>query len=105
MGRSLKMRMLLTPDVDDDRNTGTGAAVKVDGIVNSNSDSQAKAQKGFGVNVVDAFEGYAFEAGMRPGDRILSVDGVDTTRMNVENVRDLLRGEPGTDIRVGVRTQ
>lgn len=59
-------------------------------------------EKSKGVSVVDAFEGYAYDAGIRVGDRILSVDGVDTTQMNVEQVRDLLRGDPDTQIAVEV---
>jgi len=37
-----------------------------------------------GVTVVDAFEGYAYDAGLRIGDRIISVGGVDARRMTVD---------------------
>lgn len=53
-----------------------------------------------GIVVVDAFENYAFENNIRVGDRILSVDGTDTSDMSVDNVRNLLRGDPGTDISI-----
>eukprot|EP01035_Chromulina_nebulosa_P017814 gene17814-23424_t len=53
-----------------------------------------------GVSVADAFEGYAYDAGMRIGDRIISVNDVDTRNMNVEQVRDLLRGDPYTYVKV-----
>ncbi|KAJ1440508.1 hypothetical protein B484DRAFT_415530 [Ochromonadaceae sp. CCMP2298] len=52
----------------------------------------------WGVTVQDAFEGYAFDADMRAGDRLITVGGVDVTRKDVEQVRDLLRGEPNTDV-------
>jgi carboxyl-terminal processing protease len=55
---------------------------------------------GNGVSVVDAFESYAFKGGMRVGDHILSVDGVPATGLSVEGVRDLLRGDPDTKVRV-----
>lgn len=61
-----------------------------------------------GIRVVSAFEGYAFDYGMRVGDKLLAVDGTPITEdMTVENVRNLLRGEPGTSVsiafeRVGV---
>lgn len=51
-----------------------------------------------GVTVMDAFEGYAFEKGLRVGDRLLSVGGTDVRGLGVEQVRDLLRGDPGTDV-------
>lgn len=51
-----------------------------------------------GVTVMDAFEGYAFEKGLRVGDRLLSVGGTDVSGLGVEQVRDLLRGDPGTDV-------
>lgn len=52
-----------------------------------------------GIRVVSAFEGYAFDAGMRPGDKIVAVDGMPVTPgMPVESVRSKLRGEPGTSV-------
>ena len=40
-----------------------------------------------GVRIVDAFEGYSYDFGLRVGDQIIAVDGVDTTAMGVEQVR------------------
>jgi carboxyl-terminal processing protease len=53
-----------------------------------------------GVTVMDAFEGFAYDGGMRVGDRLLSVAGVDARALGVEQVRDLLRGDPDTDVRI-----
>jgi PDZ domain len=50
--------------------------------------------------VISAFEGYAFDAGMRPGDRLISVGGVPTDGLTVEGVKDLLRGAPDTEVAV-----
>ena len=54
-----------------------------------------------GIRVVSAFEGYAFDYGMRVGDRLIAIDdtqvGPDTT---VEDVRNKLRGPPGTSVEV-----
>ncbi|KAI2514222.1 tail specific protease [Fragilaria crotonensis] len=54
-----------------------------------------------GIRVVSAFEGYAFDYGMRVGDRLIAIDdtqvGPDTT---VEEVRNKLRGQPGTSVEV-----
>ena len=51
-----------------------------------------------GIRVVSAFEGYAFDYGMRVGDRLVAVDDVkiDSTSTTIEEVRNNLRGEPGT---------
>jgi carboxyl-terminal processing protease len=50
-----------------------------------------------GIRVVTAFEGYAFDYGLRVGDKLLAIDDkpltADTT---VEDVRNMLRGQPGT---------
>ena len=53
--------------------------------------------KNRGIRVVDAFEGYAFDYGLRVGDRIKQVDDVMvSSKTTVEDVRNVLRGEPGT---------
>jgi carboxyl-terminal processing protease len=60
----------------------------------------AKAQEK-GIRVVSAFEGYAFDYGMRVGDRLKQVDDlVVTAGTSVEDVRNLLRGEPGTMVTI-----
>jgi len=63
--------------------------------------NKAATKEDRGISVVAAFEGYAFDAGMRVGDRIVSVDAFvikrDTT---VDDVRNLLRGDPGTSVAV-----
>ena len=48
------------------------------------------------VKVVEAFEGYAYDAGMRVGDRITQVNSKSVVDMTVEEVRNQLRGAPGT---------
>lgn len=54
-----------------------------------------------GIRVVSAFEGYAFDYGMRVGDKLVAIDQkplVATT--TVEDVRNNLRGQPGTFVDV-----
>ncbi|KAF6005023.1 hypothetical protein F1559_004921 [Cyanidiococcus yangmingshanensis] len=50
--------------------------------------------------VLNAFEGYAFDRGVRAGDVIVEVDGTPVRGMPLEKVTELLRGEPGTLVRV-----
>lgn len=46
----------------------------------------------------------AFEAGIQPGDEILTVDGVDTTEVDsLEDVGNLIRGDEGTDVTLELR--
>lgn len=40
----------------------------------------------------------AYKAGLRAGDLILSVNGIDVKGMSTDSVSDLLRGEPGTPL-------
>lgn len=64
-------------------------------------EEQRATQKAYdkGVRVINAFEGYAFDAGMRPGDKIVAVDGWRIGYGTpVESVRGRLRGEPGTSV-------
>ena len=61
----------------------------------------AKAQDK-GIQVVSAFEGYAFDYGMRTGDRLTKVDDlvVEKGVTTVEDVRNVLRGTPGTMVNI-----
>lgn len=52
-----------------------------------------------GIRVVSAFEGYSFDYGMRPGDKIVAVDDWRVTPgTSVESVRNRLRGEAGSTV-------
>eukprot|EP00980_Cylindrotheca_fusiformis_P007964 scaffold1697_cov120-Cylindrotheca_fusiformis.AAC.46 len=54
-----------------------------------------------GIRVVSAFEGYAFDYGMRVGDKLVAVDDLTITQdTSVEDVRNVLRGEPGTMVTI-----
>ena len=58
-----------------------------------------------GIRVVSAFEGYAFDYGMRVGDKLIAIDNAplitsDGNIVSVEQVRNRLRGEPGTTVRI-----
>jgi len=61
----------------------------------------AKAQNK-GIRVVSAFEGYAFDYGMRTGDSLTKVDDlvVEKGKTTVEDVRNVLRGTPGTMVNI-----
>ena len=55
-----------------------------------------KARKN-GIRVVNAFEGYSFDYGLRVGDKLVAIDDnpIDENT-SVDQVRNKLRGEPGT---------
>jgi carboxyl-terminal processing protease len=53
-----------------------------------------------GIRVVKAFEGYAFDYGLRPGDRLLAVDDQILDDKTVEQVRNVLRGTPGSPVTI-----
>ena len=44
----------------------------------------------------------AFNAGLLPGDLIVSIEGRDTFGLTLKEVVDILRGEPGSTVRIGV---
>jgi len=57
------------------------------------------ARSGDEVVVLGALEGYAFDAGVRPGDRINEIDGVlIKSSTPLDEVKEMLRGEPGTGV-------
>lgn len=49
--------------------------------------------------------GPAWEAGLRAGDAIVSIDGTTAAGLNLEEVADRLRGPAGTEVRVSVRAE
>jgi len=52
-----------------------------------------------GIRVVSAFEGYAYDYGMRVGDKLVVINNKPVTlETSVEDVRNNLRGEPGTSV-------
>jgi len=58
------------------------------------------------VTVTQVMEGYAAQRqGILTGDRIIEIDGKKVTGMNLENVRTLVRGEPGTEVKVKVERE
>lgn len=55
------------------------------------------------LKIIELMEGHgAQKAGLLIGDIIVSVDGVDTTGMALENVSTLVRGKTGTEVKIGV---
>lgn len=47
----------------------------------------------------------AFEAGIRPGDVVISVDGVEALEVGAEEAANLIRGEEGTEVTLVLRHQ
>ena len=51
--------------------------------------------------ITNPYEGMpAYEAGIRAGDEIVSIDGVKVEGMRVDSVSDRLKGEPGTKLTI-----
>jgi carboxyl-terminal processing protease len=58
------------------------------------------------VTVIYPMEGYsAFKQGIRAGDKILEVDGHEVTGMKLDSVRILVRGEPGTEVKMKIERE
>ena len=54
--------------------------------------------------ISDPYEGWpAQKAGLRAGDAILSVNGVDTHKKPTDQVSELLKGQPGTEVTLKVK--
>ncbi len=54
--------------------------------------------------ISDPYEGWpAQKAGLQAGDAILSVNGVDTHKKPTDQVSELLKGQPGTEVTLKVR--
>ncbi len=70
---------------------GIGVTVRTDG-----EDAE-------GITVTEVNKGgSAHEAGILPGDKIVSVDGQNAVEIGVEAMSDLIRGEEGTEVRITI---
>jgi len=58
------------------------------------------------VVILSPMEGYAaFKQGIRAGDRILEIDGRPITGMRLDSVRAMVRGQPGTEVKVRIERE
>ncbi|MGC8594836.1 MAG: S41 family peptidase [Candidatus Kryptoniota bacterium] len=56
--------------------------------------------------ITGVFDGYSAQRqGLRIGDQILKVDGKDVSKMKLDEVSNMVRGEPGTQIRMTIRRE
>ena len=54
--------------------------------------------------ISDPYEGWpAQKAGLRAGDAILSVNGIDTHKKPTDQVSELLKGQPGTEVTLQIK--
>lgn len=61
-------------------------------------------QSGEQVIIAEPYEGFpAAKAGLRAGDVILEVDGVPTRNIELQSVRDRLRGTPGSELTLEIK--
>ncbi len=75
---------------------GVGLSIAEDWKVGPKGQEKDKSS----VRVMAALQGYAFDAGLRPGDHLLAVDGESFQGKSVSDITGKLRGAPGTDVQV-----
>jgi carboxyl-terminal processing protease len=60
-------------------------------------------RSGSQVRIAEPYDGFpAAKAGIRTGDVILKVDGKSTSELALESVSDLLKGKPGTELKLSI---
>jgi len=58
------------------------------------------------VRVISVMDGYSAQRlGILPGDRFLEIDGTKVTGKNPDEIRNLTRGDPGTEVKVVVERE
>ncbi len=79
-------------DMDDFQFQTTGEYGGIGSLIRRSGDQ---------VIIAEPYEGFpAAKAGIRAGDVILEVDGRSTKGMEIESVSDLLKGKPGSELRL-----
>ena len=92
----------------DDDNEDLLSGVSASDRAQLDKDQQKAYEKAAerGICVVNAFEGYAFDYGMQPGDKIVAVDGWRVgSGAVVEDVRNRLRGDPGSTVCITIERE
>jgi carboxyl-terminal processing protease len=94
-------------DGDMSSSSNVGAAVveeeeELDDFAIQQNKELSKVRKN-GIRIINAFEGYAFDYGLRVGDKLVAIDDRSFTEdTTVESVRNQLRGEPGTLVSLSI---
>ena len=58
------------------------------------------------VRVISLMDGYSAQRqGLLPGDRFITIGGVDVSNMKPDEIRNLTRGDPGTDVKVVIERE
>jgi carboxyl-terminal processing protease len=58
------------------------------------------------VTVISPIEGYsAQKQGIRAGDRIIEIDSVKVTGMDLDSIRTMVRGTPGTEVKMKIQRE
>lgn len=59
-------------------------------------------QKGY-ITIITPIDGTpGFNAGIKPGDKVVSIDGTNVVGYTANKVSELMRGEPGTKVKLGI---
>jgi C-terminal peptidase prc len=78
------------------RYAGVGMGIERDWLVDANGKKVDKSR----FRVSSALEGYAWDAGMRPGDHLVAIDDVPLVGKDLRDVTDMLRGQAGTTVKI-----
>ncbi len=86
------------PEDDDElRQMATGKYAGIGSIIRYNTKEERAM-------IIEPYEGTPSQlAGLKAGDVILTIDGVDVRKKPTSEVSNMLRGEPGTSLEVSVR--
>ena len=58
------------------------------------------------VRVISVMDGYSAQRqGIQPGDRFITIGGVNVSNMKPDEIRNLTRGEPGSDVKVVIERE